>query len=86
MNAIELSGWLDGKKIDIPVSEEMYLHFLKENGCKMFRTLKDIEKKKQGGLINEYKFLSFHLIIRNHYYIQLNQMVMVLLLFIQKIL
>lgn len=23
-----------------------YLHFLKENDCKMFRTLKDIEKKR----------------------------------------
>lgn len=34
MNAIELSGWLDGKKIDIPVSEEMYLHFLKEKCIK----------------------------------------------------
>ena len=33
MNAVELSGWLDGKKIDIPVSEEMYLQILKEK-CK----------------------------------------------------
>ena len=30
MNAVELSGWLDGKKIDIPVSEEKYLQILKE--------------------------------------------------------
>ena len=34
MNAIELSGWLDGKKIDIPVSEEMYPQFLKEKCIK----------------------------------------------------
>ena len=34
MNAIELSGWFDGKKIDIPVSEEMYLHFLEEKCIK----------------------------------------------------
>lgn len=34
MNAVELSGWLDGKKIDIPVSEEMYLQILKEKCIK----------------------------------------------------
>ena len=34
MNAVELSGWLDGKKIDIPVSEEMYLQILKEKWTK----------------------------------------------------
>ena len=34
INAIELSGWLDGKKIDIPVSEEMYLQILKEKCIK----------------------------------------------------
>ena len=35
MNAVELSGWLDGKKIDIPVSEEMYLQILKKSELKI---------------------------------------------------